>query len=191
MRAPAKKDGRGRPTEHVLRPLVAIGAKLSITYCDLNLSLACAGVNEVCDDPRSGAGLAGVEGPLCASTLRKRVAACMGGPKWRDLRREAHICHYMSVLHSQCPHLVDLILSLVDQVVATVKGFPPAPPPLPQVAELPVEGSWDLNDSIGLDEIPLFAGLEDFEFSRNGGEFDDLLLSHEEIFKEINIFDFK
>ncbi len=166
MRAPAKKDasrGRGRPAEHVLRPLVAIGAKLSISHFVLGLDLACAGVNEVCDDPFSVAGAAGGEGPLCSSTLRKRVAAYMGGPRWRELTREAHVQQYMSVLNSRCPHLAQLVLRLVEVVVARIKGAPPVLPAPPQeMPEVPVEDSWDLNlDDLGL---PLFAGLEQFEW---------------------------
>lgn len=203
MRAPAKKDGPGRPAEHILRPLVAIGTKLSLTQLELNLNLACAAVNEVCEDPLTGAGQAGVEGPLCTSTLRKRVAAYMGGPKWRDLRREAHIAHYMSVLHRQCPHHVDSILNLVGHAVARVKGAPPAPPSLPPwpVVELPVEGFWDVDpinvDPINLDDpndlidLPLFAGLEELDSSPDGGGVDDVSLRwDDEIFRQLDIEDF-
>ena len=145
--------GPGRPATHLIRPLIAIGAKVSIDKIDLTLDLACRAVNVVCDDPTTMAGLAALEKPICISTLRKRVAALMGGVKWRQLR---------SAEQRLCPHFAEPILRLVEVVVLSIHGHVAPPPPI----EAPVSEDLDWSlEGLGHLELsslscPFLDGLE-------------------------------
>ena len=165
MRQPNSR-GPGRPSTRTIRSLVAIGAKVSILGIDLSLDVACRAVNGVCDNPAIHTGLAALEAPICTSTLRKRVAALMGGGvRWRQLRSAEHKAQWIEVVHRVCPHFASSILTLVEATVLSIHGHS-APPQLFEVAVKPEPEDLDWRlEGLGFLELSTLSlpSLEELE----------------------------